>query len=299
MVQLSYDPNKMPTNTSNSEAAYRSSNNGAYNLDEDPASAASTSGKNLSDQGYPSSTDGYKQQSQAATAAAQERGKAQTEYYQKQQSQAAIAAAQEKGKSTTEYYQKQQQAQNEAAKQQAIANAYGNAMKPQIPTGPMNTPQGAGMTPEQIASMNAGLQKAQAQQQPQKTTPTYTPSANQTTTGYNTVPPLAVGPMNTPQGAGLNQTQMNNINSGLSMANAQKQANSSNNTAAFTPSLNVNQQDLVNQNANLSKSAAQAATAAAQERGKAQTSYYQNQMNNSSSSSSSGTGIYNLSEDPF
>ena len=298
-----YDPNKMPTNTSNSEAAYRSSNNGAYNLDEDPASAASTSGQNLSDQGYPSSTDGYKQQAQAAAAAAQERGKAQTEYYQKQQAQAAVNAAQEKGKSTTEYYQKQQQAQNEAAKQQAIANAYGSAMKPQTPTGPMNTPQGAGMTPDQIAAINSGLQQAQAQKQAQKTTPTYTPSANQTTTGYNTVPPLAVGPMNTPQGAGLTQTQINNINSGLSMANAQKQAqnaaNSSNNTAAFTPSLNVNQQDLVNQNANLSKSAAQAASNAAQERGKAQTSYYQNQMNNSSSSSSSGTGIYNLSEDPF
>lgn len=283
-----YDPNKMPTNTSNSEAAYRSSNNGAYNLDEDPASAASTSGKNLSDQGYPSSTDGYKQQAQAATAAAQERGKAQTEYYQKQQSQAAIAAAQEKGKSTTEYYQKQQQAQNEAAKQQAIANAYGNAMKPQIPTGPMNTLQNSGLSQAQIDAINNGVKTAQTQNQ-QQNAAKQTAIANAYADAMK--PQIPIGPMNTPQGAGLTQNQINALNP--------LQPNNSNNTAAFTPSLNVNQQDLVNQNANLSKSAAQAATTAAQERGKAQTNYYQNQMNNSSSSSSSGTGIYNLSEDPF
>ena len=99
-----YDPNKIPTNTSN-EAGYRST--------------SGSNGQNLTDNGYPSSTEGYESQkaaAQAAVNAAQERGKAQTEYYQKQQAQAAVNAYQERGKAQTEYYQNQQS--------QAAVNAY-------------------------------------------------------------------------------------------------------------------------------------------------------------------------------
>ncbi|MCR5483933.1 MAG: hypothetical protein K6E99_05970 [Bacilli bacterium] len=133
-----YDPNKTPTNTSN-EAGYRS-------------------------------TTSSNAEAQAAVNAAQERGKAQTEYYQNQQAQAAVNAAQERGKAQTEYYQNQQEQQAEAAKQQAMANSYStNYQSPQR----MNE---AGWGASGTTNYKAPTNNSNSQQSSSNSTPSYSAS---------------------------------------------------------------------------------------------------------------------------
>ncbi len=116
-----YDPNKTQTNTSN-ESGYRS-------------------------------TTSANAEAQAAVEAAQERGKAQTEYYQKQQAQAAANAAQERGKAQTEYYQNQQ-AQAAANNSTSTAGANSRPTQQQIIQNNLDTSKGTNNTSPQFANTN-------------------------------------------------------------------------------------------------------------------------------------------------